>query len=259
MKADALFREGRLQEAVDAQIQEVKANPGDQNRRLFLFELLAFTGDLDRARRQAEALSYDDPELEMAAVSYRKLLEIEEARRQLLSDTLKPQFLTEPPEHVKLRLEAINRMREGRQAEAAELLEKANAAPVRGMLNGKPFESLRDADDLFGTVLEVVGQGTYYWVPLEEIETLQASPPRFPRDLIWYPARISIRSGAAGDVFLPALYPNTHEHADNQVKLGRMTDWKSADGGPVLGMGLRTFLADEDDVPILEFRELKIG
>jgi len=58
MKAGDLFKVGKLQEAIDLQIREVKANPGDPNRRLFLFELIAFTGDLDKARKQLEAISY---------------------------------------------------------------------------------------------------------------------------------------------------------------------------------------------------------
>ena len=47
----------------------------------------------------------------------------------------------------------------------------------RGRLNGKPFEHLRDADDLFGSVLEVLSQGAYYWVPLEQVASLAMSAP----------------------------------------------------------------------------------
>jgi len=56
MNATDLFKAGRLQAAIDAQIQEVKAKPADHGRRLFLFELCAFAGDLERARRQIDAL-----------------------------------------------------------------------------------------------------------------------------------------------------------------------------------------------------------
>ena len=61
---------------------------------------------------------------------------------------------------------------------------------------------------------------------------------------------------AAGNVFLPALYPGSHEHPDDQTKLGRTTDWKSSDTGPVLGVGARTFLVDDDALGLLEWREL---
>src|SRR5262245_9604543 len=118
MSASELFQAGRLQEAIEAQVQEVKSNPADHGRRLFLFELLAFAGDLERARRQIDALKADEPELEMALMAYRKLLDSEQARRQLFATGRSPQFLADPPEHVGLRLEAVNRLREGRPAEA---------------------------------------------------------------------------------------------------------------------------------------------
>jgi type VI secretion system protein ImpE len=258
MSAGDLYRAGKLQEAIDAQVQEVKANPADQARRLFLFELSAFAGDLDRAQRQIDALKFEEAELETAQLGYRKLLESERARRRLFAEGVQPQFLGDPPEHVGLRLEAVNRLRENRPAEAVELLNRANAAaPVHGQLNGKPFDCLRDCDDLFGAVLEVMAHGNYFWVPLERVEALMMRPPRFPRDLLWVPARLELKD-TAGDVFLPALYPGTHEHADDAVRLGRMTDWKAAEGMPVRGLGLRTFLAGDDAVSLVEWRELHL-
>jgi type VI secretion system protein ImpE len=258
---DELFKAGQLQAAIDAQVPEVKRDPADPNKRLFLFELLAFAGDLDRARRQIEAVQYADPELDSAVEVYRRALDVEALRRRLLRDGLAPQFLAEPPAHVRLRLEALNRLREQRPAEAGELLDKAVAAgpAVRGQLNGRPFASLRDADDLFASVLEVVAHGVYYWVPLEQIDTLSLKPPKYPRDLIWFPGRLQVRSGPAGDVLLPALYPGSHEHPDDQVKLGRLTDWKPSEEGPVLGAGLRTFLVNDDASSLLEWRELQMG
>jgi type VI secretion system protein ImpE len=262
MNATELYRAGRLAEAVDAQIQAVKAGPGDQARRLFLFELLAFSGDLDRARRQVEALKYDELELETAALNYRKLLDAEGLRRRLFSEGLAPEFFGEPAAHARLRLEAVNRLREGKPAEATETLARADAAApaVKGKFNGQDFAGLRDCDDLFSHVLEVMAQGRYFWVPLEQVESLAMKPPRFPRDLLWFPARLDLHDGASGEVFLPALYPGSHEHSDPQVKLGRSTDWKGDEGGPVLGVGLRQFLLGhlDDPVPLLEWRELTL-
>ena len=73
MNASDLFKAAKLPEAIDAQIAEVKANPGDQSKRLFLFEMLAFAGDLDRARRQIDAVNYGQMELDTAVLAYRKL------------------------------------------------------------------------------------------------------------------------------------------------------------------------------------------
>ena len=261
MSASDFFKAGKLQDAIDAQLKEVKAAPADHGKRLFLFELLSFAGDLDRARRQIDAVNYGEMERDTAVLAYRKILDSEQARRRLFSEGLTPQFLAPPPEHVQLRLEAVNRLREGRPTEAAEVLARAAAATpaVPGKLNGKAFNSLRDADDLLAGILEVFSQGNYFWLPLEQIDTVSMNAPKYPRDLLWAPAHLEVREGPAGDVFLPALYAGSHEHQDNQVKLGRSTDWKSAEGGPVLGAGLRTFLVDDDATTLLEWRQLEIS
>jgi type VI secretion system protein ImpE len=261
MNASEWFKQGRLREAIDAQLQEVKANPADNGRRLFLFELAAFAGDLERARRQIDAVQYSDPEQQLSVSNYRQLLDAEEKRQRLLRDGLQPQVLGESAEHVKLRLEAVNCLRDGRQAEAAELLTKANegAGELKGTLNDKEFIGIRDADDLFGMVLEVVARGEYFWVALDQIDSLAMNAPTFPRDTIWQPARLTLRDGQQGEVFLPALYPGSHQHADEKVKLGRSTDWTQAESGPVLGAGARTYLVGDDGVGLLEWRKLQMG
>jgi type VI secretion system protein ImpE len=259
MTATELFQAGKLDEAIAAQTAQVKASPADQSKRLFLFELLAFAGDLDRARKQLDALHYEEIELQAAAADYQKVLDAEQQRRKVFRDGVQPKFLVDvPPEHVRLRLEGLQRLREGNKAAATESLAQAAeaAASIDGTLNDKPFEDLRDCDDLFGTVLEVFSQGLYFWVPLETIESIALVAPRFPRDLLWAKARIETASGA-GQVFLPALYPTSHEHRDEQVRLGRQTDW-TEDDGPVLGCGLRMFLAGDDASTVLEWRDVQI-
>jgi type VI secretion system protein ImpE len=259
MNASELFKAGKLQAAVDAQLKEVKSHAADQAKRLFLFELLTFAGDLERARRQIDAVTFGEAERDTVVIGYRKLLDAEQDRRKLFTDGKKPQFIGPPPEHVVWRLEAVNCLRGNQHKEAKELLDRANAAvpQLRGVLNATPFESLRDGDDLFASVLEVMAKGVYSWVPFETIDVLAMNPPRAPRDLIWFPARLQLRDGQSGEVYLPTLYAGTHEQTDEQLKLGRMTDWKAADGGPVFGVGLRTFVADENSIPLLDWRQLE--
>jgi type VI secretion system protein ImpE len=261
MTATDLFKAGKLQEAIAAQLKEVKSAPADQGKRLFLFELLAFAGDLERARKQIEAVTYNELERDAAVQSYNRVLDAEEARRRLFRDSLLPKFFGEQPDHVRLRFEAVNRLRENRTTEAAELVAQANAAapPLSGKLNDKAFDSLRDCDDLFGSVLEVMGAGGYYWVPLEQVESIALAAPRFPRDLLWRAARLELRDGSGGNVFLPALYAGSHEHGDDQVKLGRATDWKEWPGGLVQGFGLRTYLVGDDAVSLLDWRQLELA
>jgi type VI secretion system protein ImpE len=260
MTATDLFKAGKLDEAVAAQLQEVKAHPGDHGKRLFLFELLAFSGDWERARRQLEVVKYDDVQLEAATQAYANLVKAEEKRQLVFRDGTPPQFLAEPPAHVKPRLEALNWLLQGKQAEAARALTEADTlAPLLGgQLNGKPFEGLRDGDDLLGVVLEVMAHGNYFWVPLDQVELLSTNPPRFPRDLLWLPAHMET-AGAAGEVFLPTLYPGSSGQTDPQVRLGRMTDWKQEPGGPIRGLGSKTFLAGEEAVTLLDWRQLQLN
>ena len=78
-------------------------------------------------------------------------------------------------------------------AEAAEILARAEAAtpPDPGYAQRVAFESLRDADDLLAGVLEVMAQGRYYWVGLDQVVSVAMNPPRFPRDLLFIPAHSS--------------------------------------------------------------------
>ncbi len=138
--ADEHFKAGRMREAIEAQTLEVKAHPADTAKRLFLFELLAFDGEFDRAQKQIDALKFDQPELQAAVLTYHGLLEAEGQRRGLFqAGSPTPQFLAELSAHVQLRLEAVARLQAGDPAGAAELLAKANAdsPSVRGSLNGQ--------------------------------------------------------------------------------------------------------------------------
>lgn len=259
MDTSQLFKAGKLSEAIDAQLPVVKARPSDHGQRLFLFELLVFAGDLDRAQRQIDAIDHGQPEIDAAVLDYRNLLDAERLRRQVFGQKAQPGLFATAPEHVRTRLLGLAKLSDGSLAEAAELFQQANAAPVRvkGKLNGKPFDDLRDGDDRFGSVLEVMTRGKYYWVPLEQVATLTMNAPRFPRDQLWIPAHLEMAEGDTGSVFVPALYPGTERETDPQLKLGRMTDWRG--NALVIGVGLKTFLMGEEAVGILDWRKLEMA
>src|SRR5687767_5824136 len=118
MNAHELFKSGNLSAAIEAQTDEVRLAPADQDKRLFLFELLMFAGDLDRAQRQIDALKYDDLQTEAARQSYRELVDAERKRRQTFAQLTPPAFFHTTPEHVTTRLAALQELRGGRAAEA---------------------------------------------------------------------------------------------------------------------------------------------
>ncbi len=263
MNASELFEAGQLQASIDAQIQKVRSNPADQGARFFLFELVFFSGDLDRARKQIDVLHYDDPKFQGAIETYKSALAAEQMRRLVLAGKEQPKSLTAAPDHVFQRLQALKSFEAGDQVGGETLLAQANeAAPsIRGTINGKPAEGLRDGDDLFGTVLEVFGPGGLYcWVPLEQIESLTMSAPRFPRDVMLMPANLSLRDGPTGDVLLPAIYPGTFTQQDDALRLGRATDWLGGEGQPLRGIGGRVFMfGDDGSTPLLAWRDVYLG
>ena len=57
-------------------------------------------------------------------------------------------------------------------------------------------------------------------------------------------------------MYLPALYVSDGADLDDAIRLGRTTDWRETQGGPVRGVGQRIFLIGDDDVPIHELRRV---
>ncbi len=259
--ASDLFQAGRLDEAIASQIQDVKSDPGNETKRLFLFELLVFAGQWDRAGRQLDAINYPDPERNANVAAYRALLDAERQRAEVLGSGKRPEFLIDPPADTERRIEALACLAENRQGDAATILRQIDegASLIRGELNDAPFELLRDCDDVFGTTLEVFSTtGTYYWVPMEQIASLTINEPSQLRDLAWLPATLEMKDGPSGDVFLPVRYPISEEHADDAVRLARATDWSDSETGPVRGSGARLYLVGDDAVALPDWRTLTV-
>src|SRR5260370_37328417 len=106
MNATELFKAGNLQAATDAQIQEVKKNAADPQKRIFLFELASFAGDLERAKRQIDAVNYEEINRQVVVVDYRKLLDSETLRSAVFREGQPPHFLSRPPAHAQWRFQA---------------------------------------------------------------------------------------------------------------------------------------------------------
>jgi type VI secretion system protein ImpE len=256
MTASELFQAGKLDEAIQAVTAEIKAKPAATERRTLLFELLCFAGQLDRADKQLDVIAKQDANAEWAVQVYQNILVAERARRRLLSEGLRPEFLLDPPAYVQFHLDAVNRLRDGRAAEAAELLNRSEQQRpvITGEIDGQAVDEFRDCDDLFAPILELVILRDYIWLPLEQIRELELSAPQRPRDLIWAPVRIVLTDGSQRRGYLPTLYCDSYQQDDDQLKLGRRTDWLGTEEGPVLGVGQRLFLAGEDARSLLDIR-----
>ena len=231
MDAKALYQEGKLTEAIAVLNAEVRDQPTDAQRRTFLFELLCFAGDYGRALKQLDVLARGDPEATLGIMAYGRVLECEQERAAMFDEGTFPESPKEPH-------------------------------PVRGTLNGRPFESLEDADPRVGARLELFIGGQYSWIPLEHLTSVTLDPPQRLRDLLWAPVHLQAGESLAGvdlgEALLPVLTPSASRDEDELVRLGRMTRWVDLPDGLQVPVGQRMLLVDDEDFPILEVRELEI-
>jgi type VI secretion system protein ImpE len=261
MNPKELFAAGDLAGAIGAVTQQVKARPADGPARTFLFEVLCFAGELDRADKQLAVIAEQDSQSEWGVQVYRNILHAERARRRLFADGQPPEFLLDPPASVRWHLDAVERLRANRPAEAVELLAQSeeDRPLLSGSLGGKPFSDFRDCDDLLAPVLELIVLDEYVWVPFEQIRRLEVDPPERPRDLVWAPVRLVLDDDSQRRGYVPALYCDSHRQADDQIRLGRLTDWQSTAEGPTRGVGLRTFLCGDDAVGLFDLVALELS
>lgn len=230
MNARELFQAGKIDEALQTLTASLRHDPTDVRSRTFLFELLAFLGELDRAEKQLDILADSSQEAGMGTLVYRSAIQAERLRRAMFDEKSFPRTVLEPP--------------------------------PPGTLNGAPFKAIEDADARLGARLEVFAAGSYLWLPLAHIASVRMEAPKRLRDLLWIPAilKTSPRCGGAdlGEVLLPALTPLAFRHADHSVRLGRQTVWDEIDGAAV-PMGQKLLRVDGEEFPILEVRTLEFS
>jgi type VI secretion system protein ImpE len=254
MTAKDLMDAGQLGPAIARLGEDLRARPADRLARTFLFELLCFANDLDRAGRQLDVLGHQDGD-PLGVQVYRSLLAAERSRSRLWAEGLRPRFVLDPPAAVELHLKALDLARLDRLVEAREALDRARTmmqAPLRGTVGETAFVEFRDADDILAPVLEVISSAGYFWVPWEHIQHLAVSTPRNLRELLWTPADLATFDGQLGQVFLPNLYPGTASHPDDLVRLGRTTLWQDLGAGIVRGAGPKVFLAGDETFTLPE-------
>jgi type VI secretion system protein ImpE len=228
MNAKELYQAGKIEDAIQGLAAELRNDPTDVRRRTFLFELLCFMGELDRAEKQLDILSDISKEAGMGTLIYRSAFQAERLRREMFHQKSFPQ---------------------------------TTAGPVtKATINGAVFGTIEDADARIGPRLEVYAAGSYLWLPFAHITSVRMEAPKRVRDLIWIPAILKTGPGCGGldlgEVMIPALTPFAFRHADNSVRLGRQTVWEEVDG-IVAPVGQKLLLVDGEEFPILEVRTLE--
>jgi type VI secretion system protein ImpE len=259
--AHELFRAGKLSEAIAAVTEVVKKQPTDLVSRGRLCEYLCFAGELERADKQLDAAGQLDPKAAIGVNLLRHLIRSEMCRREVYTAGRVPEFTETPTENQQRRLHATICVRNGEFKEAARLVAEAcdHEQECAFEVNGKAINGFRDLDDLLGPNLEVyTATGKYYWIGIEQIQTLEFSPPDCLSDHLWRAATIETASDISGRIHVPVLYFGSHAAEDPGARTGRATDWKSSgDGAIVQGLGQREFLAGEEPMLIMDITRLQ--
>jgi type VI secretion system protein ImpE len=234
MTPQQLLQAGKLDEAIQAVSAEVRDNPQDVKRRTFLFELLCFAGDFSRAEKHLDLAAQGSQQAEMGALLYHAALHAERTRHDLFSKQQYPM-----PK------------------------KSAGLGEISVTINGKSYHSLRDADPRIGSNLEVFAAGSYMWIPFALLTSIEIAPPKRLRDLLWLPAKVrtsdKYEEHELGEILLPVLTPFAAQHPDPAVRLGRATLWEETAEGETIPVGQKLLLADEEEWPILELRNVQIA
>lgn len=229
--AQQLYAEGKLDEAIEALGVELRSYPTDAQRRTFLFELLTFAGQWDRAEKQLGVLAQNGHMAEAGTLLYRAAITAERVREHMFG--------------------------------TGDFPNDSAPSPVSGTLNGQPFQSIEDADPRIGARIEVIAGGRYLWIPFAHIASVSMQPPTRLRDLHWAPAQLrtgpSVRDLELGEVLLPAVSPTSGQLRDDELRLGRAADWDELPSGDFVPVGQKVLRVDGNLVPLLNIRELLIN
>jgi type VI secretion system protein ImpE len=252
---------GNLTGAVDAAIAAVKNNPTDTAARTFLFELSCFSGDWDRAERQLDVIGHQSAPALIGSQIYRQNFQAERDRLDVFARGKRPEFMMPPPAYVERLFEANNLVREGKTAEARRLLdeieEERPAFACR--LNGEEKEDFRDYNDLTMCVFEAIVKEAYVWLPMEQVVKIEFFEKKTLRDVFWRQAKVEIKNGLIGEMFLPGLYVNSWKSEDDAVRLGRANNWLDIGDEIYVGEGLRAFFSGGEAVTMLDINEIEFN
>lgn len=253
------LKDGELDAALQQTQQDIRRNPADPKLRILLFQLYCILGSWDKALNQLNVLRDLDASSLLMVGTYEQVLQCEAFRKAVFAGQKTPLIFGQPQQWLALLLDALRLECEGQHNAAAERRQEAleQAPATKGKLNDVAFAWLADADPRLGPVLEAMVNGRYYWIPFANIQKIDIEKPSDLRDLVWLPAVFTWKNGGQATGFIPSRYPGSECIDDNRIRLCRMTDWRSIDGGADLGVGQRLLATDVDDYALLDIRQIE--
>jgi type VI secretion system protein ImpE len=298
MQAEERLRSGNVEEALAELQADVRREPANPQKRVFLFQLLCLLGRWDRALTQLQVLAEMDPKTGPMVQTYGPALKCEELRREVFAGKRAPLLFGKPEAWMALLLEAARLTGEGKHDLAAQLREQAFEAapttagtvvvtagtqapaqtngaspegkggpaasadeggPAEALAPEAPFEWIADGDARLGPMLEVVVKGKYFWVPFMRLKEIRFERPTDLRDLVWAPVTLTLANGGETVALVPTRYPGSEDSAEGQIRLARKTTWNEVSPDAFLGLGQRVLMTDQGELPLLDIRTMALA
>lgn len=257
MTAKELMKAGRLTDARKVLVEEVKAAPADAGKRTLLFQVLAFQGEWDKAARHIDLVTSQDPSRAVGAQTYLNIINAEKERLKVMTLEHMPSILPEPPAYFGTYTLYLNALKQKNYAQAREYLEQLyEARPVvAGTINGSEFTGISETDAFLSCFIEAFVHESYVWIPFEAVQELVIEAPKTGLDLLWATATVTTWEGLTLNCYLPSLYPETFLHEDEQMQMGRLTDWIPLGSGLAKGVGQHVYQVGREDIALLDIRQ----
>jgi type VI secretion system protein ImpE len=282
MQAEQRLKSGNLAEALAELQADVRREPANPEKRVFLFQLLCLLGRWDRALTQLQVLSDMDPNTMPMVQTYGPALKCEELRAEVFTGRKAPLLFGKPEEWMAMLLEAARLTGQDKHEEAGALRARAfeGAPGTAGSVvvtagGGAPapngtdpsaeplaaearFEWIADGDGRLGPMLEAVVNGRYFWIPFLRLKKIELEKPADLRDLVWTPATLTLANGGQTVALIPTRYPGSHDSGDDQIRMARKTIWTECAPDTFLGQGQRVLMTDQGELPLLDLRTLTL-
>jgi type VI secretion system protein ImpE len=257
---DDLLRSGDL-DAVRAElIDTVKRAPGDPGARMYLWQLMALSGEWDKAQNHLRVLTQLSAQAQMLATVYNQAIAAEKTRLDAYAGKAPFSVLVSSSPWIDVLAQGLTALSKG-DAEAGERLRDEafdSAGDTPGMIGDRKFGWIADIDSRLGPCFEAIVSGRWGLIPFEAVSRIKTEGPKDLRDIVWLPVELFLRSGQSAAALLPARYPGS-ESGSNAVKLGRATEWQDGPGGEH-PFGQRVWTTDADvEFGVLDFNELLLA
>ncbi|YCO02231.1 type VI secretion system accessory protein TagJ [Vibrio sp. VNB-15] len=250
--------EGKLAEALEVLIENIKVSPKDAALRSSFIELLCIDGNFERADEQLMQAIKLFPEYLSGASQLRHLVKAAQARKDFTLGAATAQFVGLNEASNKLLVELNLSLKDEQFDESYRLANELEQHRVKKSYaqDSAIYDDIRDIDDQLGGYLELFSTaGNYFLVPIASVKQLEVKQPTSLLEQIWRPVEFDIEGLGEGEGHMPLTYIGSQTDAQ---KLGRETDWKQlGEQEFFIGQGQKCWLAGDASLPIFELKQLE--